>query len=73
MTVTLRSDFELQASTVEKLAYTVPEFCAATGIGRTSTYKLIDERRLKAIKAAGRRLILKSDAQAFLASCRGST
>jgi excisionase family DNA binding protein len=69
MTKTPSANFVAQQPTVEKLAYTVREFCAATGIGKTSTYELIKERKLKAVKAAGRRLILRSDAQAFLESC----
>lgn len=50
----------------QKLAYTIAEFCAATGIGRTSTYEEIAAGRLKAVKAAGRRLILKKDAETWL-------
>ena len=53
-----------------KLAYTIPEFCAATGVGRTSVYEEIAAGRLKAIKAAGRRLILHQDGEAWLQSCR---
>ena len=41
----------------DKLAYSINEACAATGIGRTSLYELISNGQLKAIKAAGRRLI----------------
>ena len=53
-----------------KLAYTVAEACAATGLGRTSVYEQINAGHLKSIKAAGRRLILRSDLEAFLASFR---
>ena len=73
MTHARRTNFDVQNPSLEKLAYTVPEFCAAIGIGKTSLYELINEGKLKAIEAAGRRLILKSDAQAFLASCRDAT
>lgn len=52
----------------EKLAYTIPEFCSAVGVGRTSVYVEIAQGRLRSVKAAGRRLILKSDAIAWLAS-----
>ena len=58
---------------LEKLAFTVAEACAATGIGRTSLYELIAENRLKAIKAGGRRLICEQTLQAFLKSCREAT
>jgi excisionase family DNA binding protein len=57
----------------EKLAFTITEACAAIGIGKTSIYELISEGKLKAIKAAGRRLILRSDLEAYLQSCRDTS
>ena len=54
----------------EKIAFTVAEACEASGIGKTSLYSVIAEGKLKAFKAAGRRLILKKDLEAFLTSCR---
>ena len=51
---------------IDKLAYTISEFCAVTGIGRSSAYEEIAAGRLRAIKAAGRRLILKQDAEEWL-------
>ena len=51
---------------IDKLAYTIAEFCAATGLGRSSTYEEIAAGRLRAIKAGGRRLILKQDAEEWL-------
>ena len=53
-----------------KLAYRIDEAAQASGIGRTSLYELIGSGRLKAFKAAGRRLIMRADLEAFLASCR---
>ena len=53
----------------EKLAFTIAEACASIGIGKTSIYELIAEGRLKSILAAGRRLIRRSDLEAFLESC----
>jgi excisionase family DNA binding protein len=53
----------------EKLAFTIAEACAAIGIGKTSIYELIAEGKLKSIQAAGRRLIRRSDLEAFLESC----
>lgn len=55
---------------VEKLAYRINEVALALGIGRSSIYKEIAAGRLKAIKVAGRRLILKSDLEEYLAACR---
>jgi excisionase family DNA binding protein len=57
----------------EKLAFTIAEACAAVGIGKTTIYELINEGKLKAIKAAGRRLILRSDLEAYLQSCRDTS
>jgi excisionase family DNA binding protein len=59
--------------TPEKLAFTVSEVSAAVGIGKTSIYELINRGELKAIKVAGRRLVLKQDLEAFLSSCRDAS
>ena len=52
----------------EKLSYTVPEVCFATGLGRTSIYEAIARGALRSIRACGRRLVLKADLEAWLAS-----
>ena len=64
------SDNPIQAGGPEKLAYQVNEAARASGLSRTTLYELIKNGQLKTIKAAGRRLILRSDLQAYLASCR---
>ena len=53
----------------EKLSYTIAEACAATGLGRTSIYQLIKDEKIRSLRAAGRRLILRSDLEAYLHSC----
>ena len=53
----------------EKLSYTIAEACMATGLGRTSIYALIKEHKIRSLRAAGRRLILRSDLEAYLRSC----
>ena len=53
----------------EKLSYTIAEVCAATGLGRTSIYQLIKDEKIRSLRAAGRRLILRSDLEAYLHSC----
>ena len=50
-----------------KLAYTIPEFCAASGIGRTRVYAAIAERKLRARKYGARTVILAEDGRKFLA------
>jgi excisionase family DNA binding protein len=37
---------------------TIPEFCRVSGLGRSTTYELIDEGQLKSIKVGKRRLIV---------------
>ena len=54
----------------EKLAFTIAETCAATGLGRTSIYEAINSGALKSLRACGRRVILRSDLIDFLEACR---
>jgi excisionase family DNA binding protein len=49
-----------------KIAYQINEAVLASGLGRTTIYDEIKQGRLKAIKVAGRRLILREDLEAFL-------
>ncbi len=62
--------FSAETGSQDKLAYQVNEAARASGLSRTTLYELIKTGQLKTIKAAGRRLVLKSDLEAFLASCR---
>jgi excisionase family DNA binding protein len=71
--LTVHDPFGPHGTRSEKLAFTIAEACAAIGIGKTSLYALISEGKLKAIKAAGRRLILRSDLEAYLLSCRDTS
>ena len=57
---------EAQTKANDKLAYRIDEAVSASGLGRTTLYDEIKNRRLKAIKVAGRRLILREDLEAFL-------
>jgi excisionase family DNA binding protein len=52
----------------DKIALRVPE--ASQGLSRSKLYELIGERKLPSVKAGGRRLILRSDLEAYLAACR---
>lgn len=58
---------DLRAST-EKLAYTLPEALYATGLGRSTIYLLISERKLRTIKVGTRTLIPADSLRGFLAS-----
>jgi excisionase family DNA binding protein len=49
-----------------KAAYTVEEFAAVQPIGRTSLYRAIKAKKLRARKYGRSTIILAADAQAFL-------
>lgn len=55
---------------VEPIALRINDAATASGLSRSKIYQLISEGRLHAIKAGGRRLILRSDLEAFLISSR---
>jgi excisionase family DNA binding protein len=42
---------------IERLAYSVPEAAAATGIGKSTLYVLMDEGHLPFVKVRSRRII----------------
>ena len=50
------------------LAYTVEDFAASTGLGRTRLYAAIKAKQLRAKKYGKRTIILVEDGRAFLAS-----
>jgi excisionase family DNA binding protein len=52
----------------ERFAFTIEEAVQYSGIGRTSIYALIKQKRLRSRRIAGRRLILRRDWEAFLAA-----
>jgi excisionase family DNA binding protein len=41
----------------DKLAFRVPEFCRAIGIGRTTFYKMVKEGLIDTVKIGGMRLV----------------
>lgn len=52
------------------IALRINDAAAASGLSRSKIYQLISEGRLPAIKAGGRRLIMRADLEAFLISSR---
>jgi len=59
---------ERVALPVEKLTYNLKEAATALGIGKTTLYKAIAERRLRAIKLGSRTLIPSEDLRAWIAA-----
>jgi excisionase family DNA binding protein len=49
-----------------QLSLSVEEVIAATGLGRTTLYQLINSGKLKARKVGARTIILKEDLDVFL-------
>jgi excisionase family DNA binding protein len=50
----------------EKLAYTIEETAAVSGLGRTTIYELIKRRELPRVKIGARTLIRRQDLEAML-------
>jgi len=46
-------------------AYSLPKFCEKYSVGPTFTYQLIKDKKLRAVKAEGKTLILRRDAQTW--------
>lgn len=68
MNYAVQGGVENPRTPVEKLAYTIPETCYATGLGRTTVYDLIAKDKLRAIKAGARTLILADSIRSYLNS-----
>jgi hypothetical protein len=52
----------------DQLAYSIKDFGAAYGLGRSSVYRIIAEGQLRVVKAGRRTIILKVDADAWAAA-----
>ena len=53
-------------SSPTKLAYTIPEAVAASGISRSFLYKFIQNRELPVVKVGSRTLVRTEDLSRFL-------
>jgi excisionase family DNA binding protein len=51
-----------------KLAYSIREAAAASGVGRTKLYQEMNAGNLKAVKLGSRTLIKSADLEAFVSS-----
>ena len=56
----------------DKIAFRIDEAVRATGLSRSSLYVLIANGALPALKAGGRRLILRSDLKAYLEALKST-
>ncbi len=53
-------------------AYTIKEFGTSYKVGRTKTWQLIKEGRLKAVSVGSKKLIRADDAETWLSSLQDS-
>jgi len=60
-------------SLVSKVALSIPEFCAAVGIGRSRAYEEIKAGRLRVLKCGRRTLIAQDAVGAWLSALSGGT
>lgn len=51
---------------MNKLSYTIREAISATGLGKTTPYKLIGDGRIRSVKVGTRTLVPASDLRALL-------
>lgn len=56
----------------ERIALRVKEAALISGLSRSTLYKLLKEQKLRGVKIAGRRLILREDLLALLQGAAGS-
>ena len=52
----------------QSAAFTITEFIKWSRIGRTKTYQLINDQKLRCVKVGRKTLILRVDAEAWLNS-----
>jgi excisionase family DNA binding protein len=57
-------------SLTDKIALRIPEASHISGLSRSKLYELIGEGKLRSVKAAGRRLILRADLESYFAQLR---
>ena len=51
-----------------KIGYSIPEFCEATSLGRSTVYELLASKQLPARKCGSRTVIALADAISFIHS-----
>jgi len=53
-------------SELQPISFTINSACAVSGLSRTKIYRLLSERRLRAVKVDGRTLIIAESLHALL-------
>lgn len=55
-------------NTSNRLSYTVRDFCAAVGIGRSKFYELVHDGKLRPVKLGAKTLVTAAEAERFISS-----
>jgi excisionase family DNA binding protein len=58
----------MNSTSIDRAAWRIADWCAATGLGRTTVFDLISAGRIKSIKIGARRLITTSPNEFILAA-----
>jgi excisionase family DNA binding protein len=61
----------LASNLAGKIALRIPEAAYISGLSRSTLYALMGEGKLPSVKVGGRRLILRTDLEAYFAQLRG--
>ncbi|RUM95512.1 DNA-binding protein [Pseudaminobacter arsenicus] len=59
------------ASPLPKLAFSIPEFCAMFGVGRSTVYDLMKAGELRSAKIKGKTIFTKKEVDRFAAKLEG--
>lgn len=51
-----------------RLSYSVKDFCASVGIGRSKFYELVGDGKLKTVKLGTKTLVTAAEAERFIKS-----
>ena len=60
----------LASNLADKIALRIPEAAYISGLSRSTLYALMGEGKLRSVKVGGRRLILRTDLEAYFAQLR---
>lgn len=54
----------------DQLSYNMKQLARKSGLSRSTLFDLVKDGKLRSVKAAGRRLVLRTDYLAYLQDCR---
>jgi Helix-turn-helix domain len=70
--ISMAEPFEVGSVLTERLAFNIADASSISGLSRASLYKLFKTGELRAVKIAGRRMVLREDLLAMLEAAKAS-